>query len=67
MSLLELVFYFFLLYLLIQGVRLAFGDADLTLLWKEKFGLKAGKWQKLMTNAVGEIIYHVYEYIFQSV
>ena len=38
----ELFEFCFFSYLIIQLVRLVLADADLTLLWKEKFGKKPG-------------------------
>ena len=43
MGWLEIFFYIFLVYLLIQLMRLLLADADLSLSWKEKYGLKPGK------------------------
>ena len=39
---LELLEFCFFSFLIIQFVRLVLADADLTLLWKEKFGKKPG-------------------------
>ena len=48
MSWIELFFYLFILFVVVQFIRLILADGDLKLMWADRFGYKPGEWGAVM-------------------